>query len=250
MFATNFRPFYREKMDVTFNFLKENITAIIPAGRQLEDFVHNNQNLYNVTHAAIVINGLGVPENFKQLVRLKVGVSDRAYRHLNYVSNLNTKRFLSKGLNIDFEKDSEWFIILYSYFLYNWFNEKDLTYLIVFSKLSFDPITLLFNKETKAWGLINNKKVKDFFDKSKIDFNFNERLALANRILNNFHFRGGNEHFYSSLIFHPFLSNAGTFELISQYISKNDSKSINITAHLLALYMSLENLKILFSNVN
>lgn len=250
MLSANFRPYYREQLEPNMSFLKENIYALIPSGSALQEFTETTTNIKQILHTGAIINLLDLPENFKQLVRLKVGVDKNAYRHFAFLCSAKTKILIARGLSIDSDDDAHWFTLVYAFFLNEWFNQQDLSRIVIYAKNTFDPIHLLFHPEAKGWEIINSKNVKMILDRSDVGNGYEERYLLANRMIQNLHFRGSNTNFYPALKFHPFLNDACVFELISKFIHLTDKESINKTSALIALYMDIEDIKIASSLIN
>lgn len=237
-----FRPYFRGNWEKNFSFLRHNVTKIIPSGAQLQEYAKLEEEIKIDIHAGAMLNLIGVPENIKRLIQPLPGIdSKKAYDHLIYVTDPEVKGLLASGLDIDEEDDAQWYTLVYAYLLRQWFNPANFDRLILFTPVTFDPSTLLFDadKTSNGWKMIIGNKVKPFLDRSGMDKNYQDRYTAAEKMIKAFHFYGAQGNFYSELKFHHYLQDSCVFELVGSYLNNQDKQSIHITSSLMALYMPI-----------
>ena len=254
MTQLNFKPFYRNDFKYDFHFLKNNFTKLIPGGAQLKDFVDETDCKGISAKAAAIINIIGVPENFMKIIDLKPGVSENAYNHFAYLCDQEVKKMIVAGFGLEDTEDEgrSYFSLTYAFLLSQWFDESQFDRLITFSRVGFDPTHLLFTSKenNESWNIIHKNKVEQFLKAQGVNDGFGDRLVVAKKIVEGFHFYGCDNGFYSEMKFLPFLPDSTTFELVGDWLASGEKKPQLIASNLLALYMSLGQLRKLEKHIN
>lgn len=229
------------------HFISSYLRHLIPSGKQLTDFINDDEesdqkNMLLYIRAAKMIFTMGYPEHAPMYIKLFPGIPEQAHAHLVWMSSDATIELITEGMDLDREEKEAWWLTVYSYLLSQWIGTTQVYKLVYFNEALFSPTKLLVCEETDdSWAFI---KAPDIFNKCEtFGFNsFKDCYPKAKKIIERFHFYGGNEAFYQALQFHDFLPPISTYSLVTSRMQDRTKDGINVAAVLMSFYMSEETL--------
>lgn len=239
---TEFLPFPFSLKYADNNFIASNVNRLIPTGKSLMAFINGDEKADHPVmplciRVAKILYICGFPENGKEYARLNEGIPNEAYKHLVWLSSEVTVDLITEGMDLKGSEEEGWWLTIFAYLLNQWIDRRDFYKLVYYSEGLFSPSKLVLCDEyDESWQFIKNK---DIFSKCK-DFGFDtfgEYYPKAEKILKNFHFRGGNDKFYQALQFHDFLPPISTYSLVTKWMQDKTKEGIHIAAALMAFYM-------------
>ena len=240
--GTEFLPFPHSLKYSDNNFIAGNVHRLIPTGKSLMKFINDDEKADQPVmplciRVAKILFLCGFPENAKGYIGLKDGIPDEAYKHLVWMTSETTMDLITEGMDLKGSEKEGWWLTLFAFLLDQWIDRQDLYKLVYYSEGLFSPCKLvLCDNDDESWAFIKNKEI---FVKCK-DFgfvNFANYYKKAEKILSNFHFRGGNEQFYQALQFHSFLPPISTYALVTKWMMDKSKEGTHIAAVLMAFYM-------------